>query len=226
MRPLVLLLALSSTSIATAQAPLAADAAPAETREETRTSTPELADRRERLGLALERSTYLFDPVIFLSASRELLTAVFEGVCAAHYLIPPEDGLDWGLGIGCLLGAGTLAVMSMRQFRSPRSERDARERWAAFQAAPDASPDELDRFEGMLADAARRGRRRRLIGGVYGILNFVATVVLGVLVGRDRIPRTGGIAVASGTFAIGVLGVANFGIRTADERAWHDYAAP
>lgn len=206
-------------------APLAADdSAPVVADDPAPVAAAQARVPTDDLALALERATYLFDPVVYLGASRELLTAVFEGVCAAHYLIPPEDGLDWGLGIGCLLGATTLAVMSMRQFRRPRSERVAHERLAAFRAeGPRLSEERVHHYEDWLREGAERGRRRRLVGGVYGVLNFVATVVLGVLVGRDRIPRNGGVAIASGTFAIGVLGVANFGVRSADEKAWERF---
>ncbi|MEM9072790.1 MAG: hypothetical protein AAGE52_30065 [Myxococcota bacterium] len=179
--------------------------------------------RADRLEEALTRSAVRFDAVSYLSAQRSMLVALFEGVCAVGFLVPPsDDGVEVGLGVGCLLGAAVLTYRAFREFSNPRAVATARDRLARFHAAR-AAGESLEGFEEELAAGARRGLRKRRFAGVFGILNFVATVVLSALIGTDHIDRNTGAIIASGTAAVGVLGVTAFFVESPDELAWRLY---
>lgn len=178
------------------------------------------ATRADRLELALDRAANRFDPVVYLSAQRAMLVALFEGICAFQFLVPPDDRLELGLGLGCLVGAATLTYVAWRGFRRPRSVREARERLVRFRDARAAGAVDLDAFEAELAGAAARDLRKRRFAGVFGVLNLVATVVLSVLTARDRVDRNPTVAIATGTAAVGILGVTALFVEGASERAF------
>jgi len=173
----------------------------------------------ERLELALVRADGRFDPVRYLSVQRSLLVAIFESYCALGFLLPPsESRLEIGLGIGCLAGVLTTSIMAWRQIARPST--DVHDRLAEFRVArAEGAEDLIPRFEAGLRAQARRDRRKRYVGGVLGILNLVATGVLATLVARGHLARNTGTAIATGTGAVAVFGLADFFVRSPSEQA-------
>lgn len=183
-------------------------------------------DRVERLSSALRTAAHRFDPVSYLAAQRSMLVAVFEAYCAVGFLLPPSDeNYEVALGAGCLIGAATLAYMTYRGFSRPRAGRDAQDRLERFIDAREGglTEDDLDAFEGELRAGARKDRRRRWIGFVYGMLNLAATATLAGLTARDQIGRTPGTVIASGTAAVGVLGISSVFLEGSSEYAWNRF---
>ncbi|MBX3246249.1 MAG: hypothetical protein KF901_03625 [Myxococcales bacterium] len=183
----------------------------------------------DRLAYSLEYAALAFDPVSFLAAQRALVVAVFEAYCAFDHLLERNPStVDLVLGVGCLVGAATLAVIAYRGFARPRGPRDARQNYDDFVAARAAglTPTAFEASERALEAAAARDRRRRIFGGVFGALNLVATAVLIGFTARSRIDTHLGAAIATGTTAVGGLGLAAIFVRSPSERAWRRYATP
>lgn len=177
----------------------------------------------DRLELALARSAQRFDAVTFLSAQRSFLVAVFEGYCAINLMLR-RNTRDVLLGAGCLLGALTTGIMAYRQFAHPAAVADNESRLERFRLARrHGAPDRRDRYLLELRDRARRDRRRRIFGGVFGALNIVATVVISALTARDTIERSTGVSIASGTAMLGLLGVVDIFVRSPAEQALELY---
>ena len=184
------------------------------------------ASRVERLESALRTAAHRFDPVSYLAAQRSMLVAVFEAYCAVGFLVPPSDeSWEVAIGAGCLLGAATLAFMTYRGFARPRAGRDAQERLERFLDARERglTAHDVDLLEADLRRGARKDRRRRWIGFAYGMLNLAATATLAGLTARDRIGRTPGTVIATGTAAVGVLGVSSVFVEGSSEHAWNRF---
>ncbi|MEO0323815.1 MAG: hypothetical protein AAF447_12720 [Myxococcota bacterium] len=185
-----------------------------------------------RMEAALARAAYRLDPPQLLAAERSLLTAVYESYCAVDLLIPRQEGyrtVDVVLGVGCALGAAALYVASIRRFRLARDAPEAMGLLRSYQATLRQGPlleSLLHSTETRLRDMARRGRRRRLIEGVFGIANFVASATLSGLTARDRIDREVGVVVATGTASIGVISLASWFTRSSAEQALALYEGP
>ncbi|MCA9612079.1 MAG: hypothetical protein KC586_04890, partial [Myxococcales bacterium] len=183
-------------------------------------------DRPERLELALRHAAFAFDGPSFLSAQRAALVAVFEAYCGFGNLLQNQPSrLEIGIGIGCLVGAATLTYVAFRGFVRPRGPAEAHARYERFYAArrEGLTFDELAATEAALETAARADRRRRLVGGIFGFLNFVAAGVLITLVARDSLDSRVGTSIATGTAVVGVLGVTALAIRGPSERALAEY---
>lgn len=184
------------------------------------------ASRVDRLESALRTAAHRFDPVSYLAAQRSMLVAVFEAYCAVGFLVPPsDDNVEIAVGAGCLVGAATLAFMTYRGFARPRAGRDARERLERFIDARERgiTGADLDSLEADLRAGARKDRRRRWIGFAYGVLNLAATATLAGLTARDRIGRTPGTVIATGTGAVGVLGISSVFLEGSSEYAWNRF---
>lgn len=184
------------------------------------------------LSEALALPAFDFDGLSFISATRSLVTGVFETYCAANAFLADDIGaVEVVLGVGCTLGAATLFVLGIRNLVSPRERREGRASFVRFEtlraeaAATGESLDEptLAVFEQELSEAAARGRRRRIVEIVFGGLNLAAGATLIGLTARDRIERTAGITIASGTIVLGVMGLMAIFARSPADRAFRDY---
>ena len=142
------------------------------------------------------------------------------------FLLPPSDEtLEVVVGSGCLLGAATLAFMTYRGFARPRAGRDAQARLERFIDARERglTLEDVESLEADLRRGARKDRRRRWVGFVYGMLNLAATATLAGLTARDRIGRTPGTVIATGTAAVGVLGISSVFVEGSSEYAWNRF---
>lgn len=179
------------------------------------------------LSEALALPAFDFDGLSFISATRSLVTGVFETYCAANAFLSNDIGAGEVLiGIGCTLGAATLFVLGIRNLVSPRERREGLERFIRFETLrAEGALDEptLGVFEEQLVEAAARGRRRRVVEIVFGGLNLVASATLIGLTARKRIDRTAGITIASGTFVLGIMGLMAIFARSPADRAYRDY---
>jgi len=183
---------------------------------------PVPSPREASLELAMRQADQQFDAVSFLGAQRSLLMGVFETYCAAELLIPPEtgfSGLEFGLGLGCLVGATTLWVMGIRRLLHPKEGEHAHERLVGYYRDRRAGSVDLDALEADLRASARRDRRRRWVRFSLGVLELAASATLAGLTARDRIERSSGSAIAIGTAVIAVLGLAHAFLRSPAERA-------
>ena len=183
-------------------------------------------DRPARLEVALRHAAYAFDAPSFLAAQRAALVAVFEAYCGFGNVLQNErTTVELVVGIGCFVGAATLTYVAFRNFVRPSAPAAALARYERFYGArrEGLTFEELESTELALERAARGDRRRRLVGGVLGMLNFVATAVLAGLVARDRLDSRVGTSIATGTAVVGVLGVTALTIRGPSERALHEY---
>lgn len=183
-------------------------------------------DRPARLEVALRHAAYSFDAPSFLAAQRAALVAVFEAYCGFGNVLQNErTTVELVVGIGCFVGAATLTYVAFRNFVRPSAPAAALARYERFYDArrEGLTFEELESTELALERAARGDRRRRLVGGVLGMLNFVATAVLAGLVARDRLDSRVGTSIATGTAVVGVLGVTALTIRGPSERALHEY---
>ncbi len=201
---------------------------------ETAAEPPSLVPEAQahRMEAALARATYRLDPPQLLAGERSLLTAVYETYCAVDLLLPREEGyrtVDVVLGVGCALGATALYVASVRRFRKARDAPDAMALLRSYQATLREGPllaSLLRTTEVELRELAHRGRRRRLIEGAFGVANFIASATLAGLTARERIDRSVGVVVATGTASIGVISLAAWFTRSSAEQALSLYEGP
>jgi len=166
----------------------------------------------EALELALKIPMERFDTIQFINAARGATTGVYEVYCGLGFLIPdPEDdgvsGVDLALGIGCLVGATTLFVMTGMRIASMGDHSDGWSRLRRFREAQadGLSQQELLVFERELADEASAARLRRGMSiGLGAALLVACGLLIGFTATGDIDPVTGTI-IAAGTGVVGVM---------------------
>jgi hypothetical protein len=167
----------------------------------------------EGLELALRIPMERFDGVQFINAARGATTAVFEIYCGIGFLIPdPEDdglsGADLGLGLGCLVGATALLVMTGLRVAAMGDDSEGWDRLRRFRAATGdgLTTSEIRAFEMELESEASAARFRRGISIALGVALVIASgLLIGFTASGDLEPTTG-TTIAAGT---GVVGLAS-----------------
>jgi hypothetical protein len=160
------------------------------------------------LRIPMER----FDAIQFINAARGATTAVYELYCGVGMLIPdPEDdglqGEDAALGIGCLVGATTLLVMTGFRIASMGDDSDGWDRLRRFREAQEdgLSDSEVRVFEAELADEASSARLRRGLSIGLGIALVIASGILIGFTASGDLDGVTGTTIAAGTGVVGVM---------------------
>jgi len=153
-----------------------------------------------------------FDSIQFINASRGAITAVYELYCAAGMFIPEPGadgltGVEIGLGIGCLVGATSLLVMTGYRIAAMTDSSDGWDRLARFRRAADDGLDtrEIHLFERELAIEASAARFRRGLSVGMGIALVIASGLIFGFTAAGEIEETVGATIGIGTTIVGIM---------------------
>ncbi|MBW2464113.1 MAG: hypothetical protein JRH11_20860 [Deltaproteobacteria bacterium] len=166
----------------------------------------------DALASAIKIPLTHFDSVQFINASRGAITAVYELYCAAGMFIPEPGtggltGTEIGLGIGCLVGATSLLVMTGYRIAAMADSSDGWDRLARFRLAADDGLDhrEIRLFERELAEEASAARFRRGLSVGMGIALVIASGLVFGFTAAGEIEETVGATIGIGTTIVGIM---------------------
>ncbi len=166
----------------------------------------------EALELALRIPMERFDAIQFINAARGATTGVYEIYCGVDYLIPDPgtDGVqagDVGLGIGCLVGATALLVMTGFRIAAMSDDSEGWDRLRRFRAAraDGLTHEELHVFERELAEEASTSRLRRGFSIGLGVALVIASSIMIGLTAAGEIDGSAGTSIAVGTASMGLM---------------------